>query len=123
MAQKSKEAAAIILRCAADEINRFGLHKGSVWPNSLDWDPLKSPPPAGSCCAGGAIYKAMLCVSDHNLAGHSVAGQYFERFIRNYLECPVWNSLGAWNDTLERTANEVVQALLEAAQLLEEGEL
>lgn len=106
--KQDKERAAAVLRCAADEINRFGLYRGAIWANAQEWDPLREPPPSGPCCTGGALYKAHLAI------GAGDAPTLFAAFIER-------RDIGNWSDAQD--ADGVVQALLEAAQLIEEGNL
>jgi len=109
LSRQDREAAASLLRCAADEISRFGLHRGALWPGVQDHDFLRDGPKPGPCCTGGALYKAKLSISA-KLDPVPLLHEFLGR-----------TDVGAWSDAAD--TDDVVQALLETAQRIEEGDL
>lgn len=109
---------------AADVIRTHGHIKGALWEGNggaVYWDTKTGMPfgwKEGPVCAWGAMYVAggqMLDKQEENKSNRvNALGWLLERRIPD--------SIPVWNDAVERTADEVVDKMLELAKDLRNGE-
>ena len=95
------------LRKAADVIRERGWYQG-------DFEKY----PGGPCCASEAIYRASGVYSGNYSDQRQLLSKAFD-FLSEAAGLSPSELIAPWNDAPERTADEVIAALLKAADLAE----
>jgi hypothetical protein len=109
------------LREAAQRITRCGLHKGAMWPGAGSGVRYTDGTP---CCIAGAVALALNPYdprSARNVVQTGFVLAAVDRHLYYSLPDGSPHSAVAWSDQPDRTADDVIAALIQAAEDVDNG--